>query len=110
MISASVGDSTPAAPGTNAADAGVVVAGVIAATNMPRSNAAVLTFVSTPCGRESCVLLGSVEDVEVPVDEGDSGVRGALGSSAIEEMRPGRPIWSRTCSAPAHDKATTAAL
>src|ERR1700689_1051828 len=99
MISASDGDSAPSAA-TNAPDP----CGVVAAISMPRSSAAVLTLVSTPSPPESCTSSGSEESAEVPLDEGDRGVRDGFGSSPMQRTatRWGEPQICKDSSTPPH--------
>src|SRR5271166_1814508 len=79
MTSASEGASAPA-PAEKAAEN----CGGVAAINMPRSSAAVLTSVSTPGSAESCVCSGSGRKSEVSSDVRDTGGRFGCDSDAIK--------------------------
>src|SRR5579864_964992 len=58
---------------------------VVAAISMPRSSAAVLTLVSTPCLPESFAFSDSDDTAEAPGKEGDRGERGGFWSGAIRK-------------------------
>src|SRR5437588_2491585 len=79
MISAS--GSAPPSPAENDG------CGVVAAISMPRSNAAVLTLLSTPRSPESFVFCESEDVVEVSGGEGDRGRRGGFWSGAMQKDR-----------------------
>ena len=99
-MSASDGASPPTTAGVKPLDA----CGV-AAISMPRSSAAVLTLVSTPLRPGSCVFCELGEIAEVPVDEGDSGVREGFGSSAMRnKIQHRRDRTPEPVSRPAVDR------
>lgn len=75
---------------------------------MPRSNAAVLTSISTPSGLESCAILGSTGGSEAFCFEGDEGALDDLDSNAIQNLGETRTPLQQGPEILSHLKATTA--
>src|ERR1700733_4803300 len=106
MISASESVSAPAIvdekPG--------VGCGVVAASSIPRSRAAVLTSISTPSSPESCNFSSSSGTAEVFLPEGDTDGSFGLNSKAMKICRFREKTLDPSRGAPDANKATMPGL